>query len=437
MRSWGWALATAVVLIVGTPRHSAAQSEGVQEDSLLLSDTKPSATLTVGSEVWLALDCGATRDSTAEPADPVAAAWRNTSSCLVPWLSGFPQHVTLAPTESQRTLVVQVIPPATLPDGRYTARMIWAMPFGSNGVQHGEVAVIYEKGPHPSRASHMRWRATASPGGTVTLIGHTPDVVVLDDRTPRATVTLTNPAAVPTDVWLTLDCPWFHFNTAGRNWSQFEMTWHQAIPNATLWLGGFPQHVVLAPHERRTLPIEIVPFPDLAAGSYYARLVYVQAPVLMPTASGDTMYTTPGGTIDIVYHRGAVPLQLTLGSVQVTRQPDGTSRACLTVQRPGIGVVVTVHAEVNDAQGRPVRPRTVGMRGAAGGRPAAWSLDTTVYVQVRRNGYVPESVAIPTPLCFPLPVFAPGHDRLAVTATALEDKGRHRAVQAIVPFDVP
>ena len=457
IRLWrGSVLAT--LLIAGSARRSAAQfgalfgAVQVAPASLALTDTAPTATFTLRNtsgqpaSVWLGPACDAVHDS-ADQGDPIADAWRNHSSCAVPWLSGYPQHVVLAPQE-QRTVTMRVIPSPTLPDGHYTARLIWALalanvtPAGDTtgrGVEHDELAITYDKGPQSPRPARTQWRTTLPAGQHIAAVSHSPAVLVLDDHQRSATFTLTNPAATPTEVWLAVDCPWFHVNFINYPDShQYESAWHGRMPSAAFWLSGYPQHLTLAPHERRTITLSA--FPDIRAGkqpagSYYARLVYVQSPVLAVTPSGDTTYATPQGAMDVVYHRGAAQ-HLSLGPLQRTTRPDGTAQACMTVQQPGLGVVAQVHAEIDDASGHPVGVHV----GTGGGVSPVWALDTTVAVwEVMHHDPMDASQdgtpVPPEPVCFTLPKFPPGHNHLVASVAALGDTAKSQRMQEALSLE--
>ena len=462
---WQWGL-VAVLLLVATARRSAAQlgalfgAVQVDPDTLVLSDTMPTTTFTLSnsaaepSDVWLDAACDAVSDS-AEDGDPVADAWHNHSTCVAPWLSDYPQHIVLAPHE-ERKVSMRVIPPSTLPDGHYAARLIWAIAVANvtttgdttgRGVQHGELAITYAKGSQPSRRSRIEWRATSLRVPRVSFVEHTPAVLELDDHHRTTSVTLTNPGVTPTEVWLAVDCPWFRVNFINYPDShQYESAWHGRIPSAAFWVSGYPQHLTLAPHEQRTLTLTA--FPDLRAGpqpagSYYARLVYVQAPIVTVPAPGDTTYTTPTGAIPMVYHRGAAQ-QLTVSELRVSRGTSplaGSTQACVHVEQPGLGVVARLYATVEDAQHHPVR--ALATVGRAGALPlGAWALDTTVAVwevvhHDPMDGAQDGALLRPTPVCFPLPVLATGHYQLVVSAAALEDLAKHQAIRATAPLDIP
>ena len=73
------------------------------------------------------------------------------------------------------------------------------------------------------------------------------------------------------------------------------------------------------------------------------------------------------------------PQHLTVSSPQLTTQPNGTARACVTVQQPGLEVMASLHAEVDDPAGHPAVAREA--PGTGGGRRMrAWSVDTTVAI---------------------------------------------------------
>ena len=404
----------------------------VTEDTVRLSTATPLASFTVTNHVskvtdlWLALDCGARSDS-AEHDDLLAAAWRHRSSCAVPWLSGFPQHVQLAPDE-RRTFTVEVHPPSTLPAGHYVARMVWAavMEDGEELIRHWDFGITYD------RASQVH---VASPPVAVRAVPVrvTPATLVLGDSALTATLTLRNPAATPAEVWLAVDCPWFRTNLGGLNSSQFESAWHARIPNIALWLGGYPQHLILLPHERRTITFTMSP-PIVFGnppGNYYARVVYAQAPRPAGTvawAPGDTLLH---GAVPLIYHHGA-SLPLTLQPPKYQEHTDGTAEACVLVRQPGLGTVIRLHAEVDDSHGRPVP-----VRSARRGTTSGWMLDSTVVVWevVHHN---PEDLdhdadpKSPEPVCFVVPLLEPSGVQLTVTVTPLEDTAKHAEVRAIV-----
>jgi hypothetical protein len=444
---WG---AVAVVLISGSAHMAIAQSHGEvlgTPDSLVLSDATPMTTFTmtnsdtVAQEAWLAPDCGEDSNRVVL-VDPLSATWRNEYPCAVLWLSGFPQHVMLQPHE-RRTIRIRMIPYPTLPDGRYTARLILALPpksitvpfFGSGFViTHNNIRVIYQKGPTSPRSARARWSATVPVKRNILPLRHMPDVLIVDDRKTATTFTLDNPGATPREIWLALDCPWFRSDIFRHqlHWSGFyELAWHHVVPNAVLWLSGFPQHIVLAPHEKRSIPIQVIPYPDLPAGSYYARVVMVESPVLAVTAGGDTAFTTPSGVINLVYHRGAEVSLPGLTDLKIVRPPSGSTQACVVLHQRGIGWVTALHVEVNDAS----EHRVKGSSPVNRGHPPKWMRDTTVE-GVRGDEPIPDAPAIgpPAPVCLTLPGLPHGHYRLIVTAYALEDTGRHQPARETLLF---
>ena len=445
-----WRGFVAICLTSGGARSSAAQfgslvnAVAIAPDSLVITDTTPTAPVTLSNtasepvDVWLGPSCDAAQDS-AEHGDPIAAAWHNQSSCAVPWLSDFPQHVVLAPLE-RRTFSVRMIPPVTLPDGKYAVRLIWAISLANvlaggdtagRGVQHAEVRITYIKGPGRPRVSRTVWQGPLIAEDTV--INSTPDIIRFTDSTRSASFTLTNTGAIPTEVWLSVDCPWFRVNFIQYPEShQYESAWHGRIASAAFWLSGYPQHLTLAPHERRTITIRA--FPDLIAGpqpagSYYARIVYVQSPRLTVTANGDTSYTTPQGAITVVYHRGT-PQRLTLGPIQQTRRPDGVLQVCATIQQPGLGVVAILHVAIDNAHGHTIADRV-----------SAWTLDTTVAVwevvhHDPMDGAEDGGPKNPDPVCFTLPRSVPARGQLMVSAMALGDSAQDLRARATVPLGV-
>ena len=469
---WGWSVA-AVALLGGHPQYSAAQDPhqsllGVAPDSLVLSDRAPTASLTltnlqdVPREVWLAPECPAGDYAmmnaqlfyswvTPQP-DPSTAAWRNASSCAVAWVTGYPRHLTLAPHE-RRTIPVQIDPPNTLQNGRYGMRLIWAVrdqgPMVS-WITHYEVPIIYVRGLWHQR----RWQPTPATGRGSGMIQATPAAVVLDDSVRAATFTLYNRAARPTAVWLAVDCPWFTVNFAAFPLShQYEASWHGRTPNASLVIGGFPQHLVLAPHERRTLPIQFAPGPVGILGTAYARVVYVEAPVLLVSPTGDTTFTTPGGAVNVVLRKRVrtATKQLVWPSLTLSQpwlEESDASRAgndsqrvvCDTLRQPGLGFVATLHAEVDDTMGRPVASHSPASPGSGG--PPAWGLDTTVTVWQTKHSQLMQlddggDILPPSPVCVTLPRVAPGHYQVVLTAYQLQDPTHQHPVRATLPVEVP
>lgn len=466
---WG---ATLAAMFAATAPPSAAQDRNVlfqqTPDTIVLTDAAPTASFTLTSlvpqdmDIWLAPECPAS-SYLILPADPIADAWHNQSDCAIPWLSDYPRHFTLAAHE-RRTLSVRITPPPTLPHGHYVGRLIWAIytivttnqdsirshfpatpvPTAEWSIYHDEFDVTYDHGPHPAphaplQRLRMHWSPTLPPGHAVATITHTPTVLVLDDHTHSTTVTLTNPAATPTDIWLAVDCPWFQVNFVHYPIShQYESAWHGRIPNASLWLADFPQHLTLAPHERRTLTLHAFSDIglDLPTGTYYARLVIARSPIAWATPAHDTLYATPHDAIPVVYHRGPSIPALTLSHLQTTPHPDGTSQACVRMQQPGIGFIALLHAEVDDAQRHPVSPHS------QSGQGSAWTLDTTVTVWevVHHNPMQAgqdEERTDPDPVCFSLPPFPPGHKDLVLSAVALEDTAHAHPVRATFPLEGP
>ena len=442
----------------------------VDPDIIVFDDTTRTARFTFFNptakpvSVWLTPDCwGEGRE---QPADPIGAAWHNAYPCAVSWLSGYSQYFRLAPHE-RRTIPLQLVPYPTLPDGRYTARVMWNTPnrlkmpddtfaegSPSMGGPHQSIDIVYQKGPWRPRRARARWIAALPMTGAdarVTQVQSTPNALVLDDRRRTATVTLRNPGSTATDVWLTVDCPWFrvHYDSALPRGSQTEEATHQRMPSVAPWITGYPQYLRLGPHERRAITLELI-LPALSftvlPGSYYAQLRYVQSPQLRVTAAGDTVFTTPSEAVTIVYHRGGGPFGLSLRELHVVQRLDGT-KACVTMQQPGLGIVGRLHAEVQDFRGRPEG----GIDAATGREGPPWVLDTTVVVwevlhhhnsEYYGNGvpypYTPPAAGIPRlpdPVCFALPDFFPRRHRLVVSAVHMEDTAKQAPVQATVVWD--
>lgn len=435
-------LSVAAGLGVPLPVYGQRSIHVIRPDTLRLSDTSTTTTFTLvnltdtAKSLWLALDCGAAADSS-ERDDLLADAWRNASACALPWLIGMPHHLVLRPHE-RHSVSLTAVPYPTLPDGRYTARVYWATLISFMGdtttISHSfGFPVVYQKGlsgPHPPRT---HWRATLpAPSGAAeqkSVIQASPEVLVLDDRSQAAEVTLHNTGADSVQLWLALDCPWFRDNLGGLNSSQFESAWHARIPSAVFWLGGYPDHVTLAPHETRKIPVAVFPLPVFGepAGNYYARIVYVQSPRLVTTPDGDTLYMTPHGAIPVVVQRGHPSTAVTIQDLRVEKAMDGTRHACVAVQFPGIGLVASVHAEIDDAHGASVRK-------IHQGQSTQWQMDTTMSLW----GVVhhdPEDVdhdaeqKAPDPVCLPLPMSRHGASRLVVTVTLLEDGAKQPAIR--------
>ena len=454
------AVALLLALLSGGAHPGEAQpSPQVQpQDSLVLSDTTPTGVVTLTNTeaqpegFWLAPACVMRFDTaTAEQTSPFAAVWHNQTTCAAPWLAGYPQHVQLAPGE-RRTFTVRMTPPPTVPDGQYTVRLIWgaelpqgpdALHQGANG--HWEIKIKYTKGPTPPRPARTRWRATPPTevrGRQVQVqvqVQATPAVLVLADSSQPAAVTLRNPAGTPTEVWLAVECPWFRVNYRKYPYShQYESAWHGRMPSAAFWLSGYPQHLVLAPHEQRTIPIEAFNYSIwLPAGDYYARLIYVQSPLLSVSSAGDTTFSTLEGGVDVVYHHGAPP-QLTLHDLHGTPPAgSGPSQACVTVQQPGLGLVAVLHAELAASGGRSRRP--------------VWRQDTTVAIWVVPHHNPMDiktddwwsfwdhgkTALVPAPVCLALPPLAAGHYRLLVQAYELDDTAKHNPVQDTLSLEMP
>ena len=455
-----------VTALLGVPvQRSAAQDANdnsyfkIAPDSILLTDQAPTASITLTNplatprEVWLAPECPLgdyalvnagmkSGNYRAHPAlDPFTAPWHSTSQCAVAWVSGYPRHLTLAPHE-RRSIPVRIDPPKSLEDGRYRMRLIWAIrPPGF--VMHYEVQVTYVHGPHAPRD----WYPTPAMGPGSGAIEATPAAVTLDDSASTATFTLINRAATPRDVWLSLDCPWFLVNIVSYpHFSQYEAAWHAFTPNASLWLDGFPQHLVLAPHERQTLRIHFsgASFGLSDLGDKYARLVYVESPVLL----GDTAYTTPSGTINVVVRqhvrmRAAMnqrvwpTLRLSPPYLMDEYYGSDTTIVCDTVQQPGLGFVATLHMEVLDATGRPV---TRSGTGASVSPATPWGIDTTIarweVTQDQILGESPFKPMPPAPVCFMLPRLRSGHYQVVFSGYQLQDVERQHPVRATLSINL-
>ena len=127
----------------------------------------------------------------------------------------------------------------------------------------------------------------------VHVIHVSPHVIVFDDHTRQATVTLSNAGAVPLEgdvvlqygftEWRNQDTVLFH--PAGKAPDWIEDAYDTVIANpdpqdryAGRWLTGVPTHVQLAPHEHRKVDLHIVPPLRLPAGEYYVRLVTLSHP---------------------------------------------------------------------------------------------------------------------------------------------------------------
>lgn len=430
---------TALDTLFPSPRWNGVRMYGlgdeghldVDPDLIVFNDTIRTATVTVTNPLatyqplWIAPECGG--DGHPQPDEPFAAAWHNQYRCAAPWVSGYPQYVRLVPHE-RRTFILHLQPYPTLPDGRYIARLML------NGIDHGmghdETAVEYVKGARSAHLSRTHWAATIPSVSPRTAIQATPAVLVFNQTTRTATIMLTNPAAAATELWLTLDCPWFrvHYETVAgyTHKSQYEYTWHRDVPNIVTWLSGFPQHLVLAPHERRTLTLQLTPFfngEPYPTGSYYAQLRYVQSPVLQVTAD-DTVFSTPEGVVNIVVHWGAGSDHLTLMPLQYTRRADGTAIACVTVQQPGLGLVTTLHAALQTTT-------------SVGRKRSVWQSDTTIgvweivqWAKKARNSGAP---MVPDPVCVPVPHLSSGHYTMVLAVRALGGE----AAQVTRPVDMP
>lgn len=451
-----------LALFVGSAQQGWAQVAQVQPESLALSDANPTGVVTLmntseeSEGFWLAPACVMVFDTaTAVQASPFAAVWHNQTTCAAPWLDGYPQHVQLAPHE-RRTITVRMTPPPTVPDGPYKTRLIWAaeLPQGPpphDGLSgHDEVRIRYTKGPTPLRPAHTHWSATLPAGYAIgqtsrhLQIQFTPAVLLFADSSRGAVMTLYNPAATPTDVWLAVECPWFRVNYRQYPYShQFESAWHGRMPSAAFWLSGYPQHLVLAPHERRTISLEAFNFsPWLPAGDYYARLIYVQSPLLAVSPTGDTTFRTLEGGVNVVYQHGTPP-QLTLRELHTTpANGSGPAQACVTVQQPGLGLVAVLHSELY--------AKLAAVRSRSEGRPV-WEQDTTVAIWVVPH-HNPMDIKTddwwdlwapggkpptPMPVCLALLRLAAGHYRLVIRGYALEDTAKHHPVQATLPVDLP
>lgn len=439
----------------------------ITPDSLLLTDRAPTATLTFynpsdeSDEIFFGPECeGKEYDYLNSydnlmlaqlhrlPIDPITAAWRNGGSCAAAWLV-YPRSFHVGPRE-RRTITLRVVPPATLPNGRYTARVIsgkW-----SNGLAHDAVDITYIRTTSPWRA--LRWRPTPAAGPGSARVTATPTMLAFHD-TSAISFTLINHAAIPVPVWLYVDCPWFmvDYTSYGPFLSQYEMTWHAYIPNLSLMLVGMPQYVVLAPHERRTIPVALnIGTNGYAMGGDHtvmphavARIVYTEAPVEL----GDQTFTTPQGAVNVVnVPRSGTDLKLARPTVY---RLDTTWLACDTLKNAAaLGFVATLHAEVHDTQGRPAPilapPANAPATRWRVGTP--WTFDSTVAVwnvyhstrslrvdpEVKHKDGEPRS---PLPACFFLPRFAPGHYELVLQGYEFQDVERRSPVRVAVPLDIP
>ena len=460
----------ALILVSGSPRQSAAQfvinqaGEGASvlpRDTLVLTQRAPTATVTVInprdtiSVFTIDPDCPAGEyamfgdfylptlyDAGRPPLDPLTAAWHKAGSCAAAWITGYPRYLRLAPHE-RRTFTVRIVPPKTLAPGRYVARLIW-----TTYSNHRELDITYLRGgPWPA----ARWRPSPPHGPGSGVVEAKPAVLVLTDTTHTAAFTLRNRAARSIEVWLTIDCPWFMTDFAVYPLSsQYEQEWHERIPGLPLWLGNLPQHLVLAPHEQRTLPLKIVTsaYGQPLHDDKYARVVYVETPVVLGTPRGDTTYTTPAGAIDVVYRAHPPVLTLSRPWIQPFRQsifgsppPDTIRRVCDTLRQPGgLGFVATLHAEIQDAQGRPVPVRP----GHTGEHVTAWQLDTTVVIwNVTHHNVLDIHTAgqsvDPDPICILVPTASAtgpsGADhQLVLTGSIFEDRAHRQPVRVMMPW---
>lgn len=470
-----WFTTIAFVLVCGTPTPGGAQIvlTGRQPiaDSLVLTDRAPTTTLTLAnpSDTKRVFEIGPEcpggdyamlgdyyknlfHAKGMSPADPVTAAWHNAGECAAAWLSGYPRYLELAPHE-RRTYLFQIVPPATLPYGRYTARLYYAV----HGGYHDDLEITYLHGPWP----RAHWQPTPPAGPGSGVVEATPSLVELTEAASTGTFTLHNRAATPTEIWLYVDCPWFIANFANYPMSsQYEQAWHQRIPSLAFWLDGVPQHLVLAPYERRTFPFRLSPSlsSPMDGNDLYARIVYVEAPVML-----DSSYTTPTGAINVVYHTPWLDAthqirytpMLTLSRPSIETFPldknnlhDAVRRACDTLHQAGIGFITTLHAEVDDARGQPISARPTASLGR-GTQRSVWGLDTTVVIWNREHhspvrigdgdgGHDNPAIVPPAPVCFQLPQMAPGHYQLVVTAYLFfEDREHRHPVRTIFPLDVP
>ena len=500
-RFWGGRCAApfaALTIFCTSPQWSAAQTilhagQFVPRDTIVLTDRSPTGTITIVNgptpdTAQLLPDCpGGDYAPLNEfqheliderpQLDPLTAAWHNAGTCAAAWLSDYPRHVPFAANE-RRTITIRITPPATLPNGRYTARLIAIGAGGPGSASHTEVDVTYLRGPWP----RLRWHPAPPDGPGSGMVTATPALVVFGDSARHGTFTLQNHAARPVELWLTLDCPWFLVNFAAFPWSsQYEQIWHERIPSLALWIGNVPQHLVLAPHERRTIPLDLISQggEDATSGGYdkYARVVYTEAPVVMGTSGGDSLYTTPSGAVTLIYHtadstgRRRIRPAFTLGPPFVQEQDfesDGDQRSlhfiCDTIRPPdpGLGFLARLHVALTDAQGRPLPPTPQRERWWLGkveifrakmdlastptlvlGDPA-WTLDTVMAVRAVTLQSVLDKASVfgtqrkaPDPVCVALPGLPTGHYQVMLEASAVDDTAHRQPVRLAVPIEIP
>ena len=486
---WRWSLVwAAVAVLCAVPQRGTAQVVfqanpvygHAPDDTMVLTDQAPTGTITIENSskdtntAVLLPECpggdyAPLNDFQHEliherpQLDPLTAAWHNAGECAAAWLSGYPRRLAVPPHE-RRTITVRMTPPTTLPNGRYSARLI---AFGIAGYAHTEVDITYLRGPWP----RLHWRPTPPTGPGSGSVEATP-AVVFHDSTRHATFTLQNRSARPAEIWLTVDCPWFVTNIAAFPWSsQYESAWHGRIPDLAAWIGNLPQHLVLAPHERRTIPLELTGLDDDdAANDRYARIVYTEAPVVMGTSGGDSTYTTPSGAVTVVYRAvdstgrlSKQPAFRLSQPVLVSQEYDGNSVnfVCDTLlpPRPGIGFLARLHVAVTDAQGRPLPPtphkRSWWLSVVEVGRAVmdvqstnvvlgdpVWALDTLVSARAVTSNRVLDKESVfynkpkaPDPVCVALPGLKPGHYQFVMEAAVVEDTVY--PVRMTSPIEIP
>lgn len=205
-------------------------------------------------------------------------------------------------------------------------------------------------------ASGLVAGAAAIAGAQGVLIA--PNAVVIDARTRSSAVTLVNSAMETVEVELGTQ---FGFPATDSTGAMFLRTFESApdsMPSAANWVRAFPQKLILAGGERRTVRVLVTPPPALPAGEYWSRLVVTtRTAPHRGHAEGDTSAVQIGLNVEVrsvmplFYRNGAVSTGVVLATPTVAVGHDSLTLRVGMTRKGNAAFVGTIHASIRDERG--------------------------------------------------------------------------------------
>lgn len=183
-----------------------------------------------------------------------------------------------------------------------------------------------------------------------------PSVVVVDARTRSAALTLVNSGTESVEATLSTQ---FGFpatdSTGGMYLRTFESV-PDTMPSAATWIRAFPERLILAPGERRTVRVLVTPPPKLASGEYWSRLVVATRTVATRRAAEGNevkigLDLEVRSVLPLFYRNGAVSTGVEIASPVTTLSDDSLFLRIPMRRRGNAAFVGSVRATVRDDRG--------------------------------------------------------------------------------------